>query len=103
MEDFKLPIHLIIGGKKRGHGDSILPHLDFLKAHVDTFYLIGEMAAEIEAEIKGLVQYKSTGTLEETLKIMRENYKNSEGVLLFLQAFLHLISFKTMHSVVSIS
>ena len=87
MEDFKLPIHLIIGGKKRGHGDSILPHLDFLKSRVDTFYLIGEMAAESEGEIKGLVQYKNTGTLEETLKIMRESYGNSEGVLLFSPGF----------------
>jgi len=87
MEDFKLPIHLIIGGKKRGHGDSILPHLDFLKAHVDTFYLIGEMAAEIEGEIKGLVQYKNTGTLEETLKVMRERLSNTEGVLLFSPGF----------------
>ena len=87
MEDFKLPIHLIIGGKKRGHGDSILPHLDFLKSHVDTFYLIGEMAAEIEGEIKGLVQYKNTGTLEETLKVMREKFSNTEGVLLFSPGF----------------
>ncbi|MEA9357946.1 UDP-N-acetylmuramoyl-L-alanine--D-glutamate ligase [Bacteriovorax sp. PP10] len=87
MEDFKLPIHLIIGGKKRGHGDSILPHMDFLKTHVDTFYLIGEMAAEIEGEIKGLVQYKNTGTLEETLKIMRAKFGNAEGVLLFSPGF----------------
>lgn len=87
MEDFKLPIHLIIGGKKRGHGDSILPHLDFLKSHVDTFYLIGEMAAEIEGEIKGLVQYKNTGTLEETLKVMREKFSNTDGVLLFSPGF----------------
>lgn len=87
MEDFKLPIHLIIGGKKRGHGDSILPHLDFLKSHVDTFYLIGEMALEIEGEIKGLVQYKNTGTLEETLKVMREKFSNTEGVLLFSPGF----------------
>lgn len=87
MEDFKLPIHLIIGGKKRGHGDSILPHIDFLKAHVNTFYLIGEMAAEIEGEIKGLVEYKNTGTLEETLKILREKFGDASGVLLFSPGF----------------
>lgn len=87
MEDFKLPIHLIIGGKKRGHGDSILPHLDFLKTHVNTFYLIGEMAAEIEGEIKGLVQYKNTGTLEETLKMIRSECASTEGVLLFSPGF----------------
>ena len=87
MEDFKLPIHLIIGGKKRGHGDSILPHLDFLKSHVNTFYLIGEMAAEIESEIKGRVEYKNTATLEETLKVVREDFADSEGILLFSPGF----------------
>ena len=87
MEDFKLPIHLIIGGKKRGHGDSILPYIDFLKTHVTTFYLIGEMAVEIEGEIKGMVDYKNTGTLEETLKVLREKFGQSEGVLLFSPGF----------------
>ncbi|MBY0413590.1 MAG: hypothetical protein K2Q18_05470, partial [Bdellovibrionales bacterium] len=87
MDDFKLPIHLIIGGKKRGHGDSILPHLAFLKSHVAYFYLIGEMAEEIEAEIKGKVQYVKTDTLEETLKLLRHDFWNSEGVLLFSPGF----------------
>ncbi len=87
MEDFKLPIHLIIGGKKRGHGDSILPHLDFLKAHVQHFYLIGEMADEIESEVKGKVQYLNTKTLEETLKFLRENFSDKKGVLLFSPGF----------------
>lgn len=87
MEDFKLPIHLIIGGKKRGHGDSILPHLDFLKSHVHKFYLIGEMASEIEEEIKGVVEYKKTDTLEETVKILREKFNESEGILLFSPGF----------------
>lgn len=87
MEDFKLPIHLIIGGKKRGHGDSILPHLSFLKDRVQNFYLIGEMALEIEAEIKGKVDYIKTDTLEETLKILRLKFGGSEGVLLFSPGF----------------
>lgn len=87
MEDFKLPIHLIIGGKKRGHGDSILPHLSFLKDRVQKFYLIGEMAAEIENEIKGKVDYQKTDTLEETLKILRQDFGGAEGVLLFSPGF----------------
>lgn len=87
MEDFKLPIHLIIGGKKRGHGDSIMPHLDFLKSHVKHFYLIGEMAGEIEGEIKGKVDYHNTGTLEETLKFLRESFSDKSGVLLFSPGF----------------
>ena len=87
MEDFKLPIHLIIGGKKRGHGDSILPHLNFLSDRVQNFYLIGEMADEIEAEIKGRVNYQKSGTLEETLKFIRSNFADAEGVLLFSPGF----------------
>ena len=87
MEDFKKPIHLIIGGKKRGHGDSILPHLDFLKKHTAYFYLIGEMADEIEEEIKGIVNFKKTKTLDETLKVMRSDFADSEGVLLFSPGF----------------
>jgi UDP-N-acetylmuramoylalanine--D-glutamate ligase len=87
MEDFKLPIHLIIGGKKRGHGDSILPYLDFLKTHVAHFYLIGEMAGEIEAEIKGKVEYKRTETLERTLAELREKFGHDSGILLFSPGF----------------
>ena len=87
MEDFNLPIHLIIGGKKRGHGDSILPHLDFLKARVKRFYLIGEMGAEIEEELKGKVDYVQSGTLEKVVDEMRTSLSNDKGVLLFSPGF----------------
>lgn len=87
MEDFNLPIHLIIGGKKRGHGDSILPHLGFLKSKVAHFYLIGEMGLEIEEEIRGKVSYQRKDTLEGTIKYLREHYGNEKGVLLFSPGF----------------
>lgn len=87
MKDFHLPIHLIIGGKKRGHGDSILPYLDLLKANVTRFYLIGEMSDEIEAEIKGRVDYRKTVTLEKTVEEMRVTESTQKGVLLFSPAF----------------
>ena len=87
MKDFKLPIHLIIGGKKRGHGDSILPYLVILKKYVSIFYLIGEMASEIEEEIKGNVKYKNVGSLEEALKVLREKSSETSGVLLFSPGF----------------
>ena len=87
MEDFNLPIHLIIGGKKRGHGDSILPHLDFLKSKVAHFYLIGEMGSEIEGEIKGKVSYQKLDTLAGTLKFLRANFGEEKGVLLFSPGF----------------
>lgn len=87
MNDFNLPIHLIIGGKKRGHGDSILPSLEFLKKRVFKFYLIGEMADEIEAEIKDDVLYEKTKTLEETVKSVRRLFGLESGILLFSPGF----------------
>jgi UDP-N-acetylmuramoylalanine--D-glutamate ligase len=87
MKDFKLPIHLIIGGKKRGHGDSVLPSLEYLKKHVFKFYLIGEMSDEIEAEIKGIVLYEKTKTLEQTIQSVRNQFGGEPGVLLFSPGF----------------
>ncbi len=94
MQDLKAPLYLIIGGKKRGHGDSILPYLDFLKSNVDVFYLIGEMASEIENEIKGIAPYKKTMTLEDTVKDLRSTKKDEEGVLLFSPGFPSFDQFK---------
>ena len=94
MDDFHLPIHLIIGGKKRGHGDSIMPYLDFLKSKVSHFYLIGEMAAEIEAEIKGAVQYSRLDTLERVFEEMEKKHSEEKGVLLFSPAFPSFDQFK---------
>jgi UDP-N-acetylmuramoylalanine--D-glutamate ligase len=94
MKDFNLPIHLIIGGKKRGHGDSILPYLDFLKSNVKSFYLIGEMAGEIESEIKGEVEYTNAETLETCLNLLRAKEGKNQGVLLFSPAFPSFDQFK---------
>jgi UDP-N-acetylmuramoylalanine--D-glutamate ligase len=87
MEEIKGNLYLIIGGKKRGHGDSILPYLDFLKDKVHTFYLIGEMAEEIEDEIKGVVSYKKTDNLENTISDLRMKKGGESGVLLFSPGF----------------
>lgn len=94
MKDFSLPIHLIIGGKKRGHGDSILPYLDFLKSNVHRFYLIGEMGPEIETEIKGKVDYTHARTLEEVISGLRATHGDKPGVLLFSPAFPSFDQFK---------
>lgn len=85
MADLKREIYLIIGGKKRGHGDSIMPYLDKIKLGVKRIYLIGEMAPVIESEIKGLVEYKN---LDNLLNVV-EDVKNEgfKGVLLFSPAF----------------
>lgn len=85
MEKKEKKLYLIIGGKKRGHGDSILPVLDVLLKNVDRFYLIGEMANEIEAEIKNKADYKKLITLEMTISdIKNEGFK---GILLFSPGF----------------
>ncbi len=94
MEDIPGPLYLIIGGKKRGHGDSILPYLDYLKARVKEFYLIGEMGEEIEGEIKGKVDYKKTVTLEDTVRDLRATKGSETGVLLFSPAFPSFDQFK---------
>lgn len=87
MEELKGKVFLIIGGKKRGHGDSILPYLDFLKSRVHFFYLIGEMAPEIEGEIAGKVTYKKSVTLEETIRDLEQYHAGEGGIVLFSPGF----------------
>lgn len=85
MDKKSKKLFLIIGGKKRGHGDSILPILEILLKSVDRIYLIGEMSDEIEAEIQSKVDYKKLVTLKETIQdIKREHF---DGVLLFSPGF----------------
>lgn len=95
MEGMKGHLYLVIGGKKRGHGDSILPYLDFLKARVHFLYLIGEMASEIEAEIRGKVAYQKSGTLDLTLEDLRTKRREESAILLFSPAFPSFDQFKS--------
>lgn len=85
MEKKRKKLYLIIGGKKRGHGDSIIPVLDILLQNVDRFFLIGEMGDEIEAEIKGKADYKKLVTLEATVADVKT--EQFDGILLFSPAF----------------
>lgn len=85
MENESLDLYLILGGKKRGHGDSILPYLDAIKNRVKRLYLIGEMGAEIEEEIISKMEYKKLDTLEKTIADIKAEYFH--GVLLFSPAF----------------
>lgn len=85
MENASLDLYLILGGKKRGHGDSILPYFKEIKERVKRIYLIGEMGPEIEAEIKNQIEIKRLDNLESTLlDVKSENFK---GILLFSPAF----------------
>lgn len=94
MEDMPGKLFLIIGGKARGHGDSISPYLEFLKSRVHFFYLIGEMGPLIEAEVKGMVDYKLTGTLEDTVADLRSKHGQEIGILLFSPGFPSFDQFK---------
>ena len=85
MEKKQRKLYLIIGGKKRGHGDSILPSLEALKKAVDRFYLIGEMAVEIALEITDKVEFKNLGNLEATVQDIKKEDFN--GVVLFSPGF----------------
>ncbi len=91
MEETNKKLYLILGGKKRGHGDSIKPYLDFFKEKITLIYLIGEMAQEIEAEIKGEIPYKLSDNLEASVADLRESIKDNKiddvGILLFSPGF----------------
>lgn len=85
MEDRSKDLYLILGGKKRGHGDSINPYIETIKKRVKRIYLIGEMADEIEAEIKNVIEYKKLMTLVDTIADVKA--ENFQGILLFSPAF----------------
>jgi len=91
MEETHKKIYLILGGKKRGHGDSIRPYLNFFREKVTSIYLIGEMAQEIESEINGEIPCKLTGNLEASIadlrELIKENKIKGDGVLLFSPGF----------------
>lgn len=86
MEEFGMPLFLIIGGKKRGHGDSIKPYLDYFKARVSEFLLIGEMADEISSELDGEVLFHNVGTLDKAIEFLGQR-KLKTGTILFSPAF----------------
>ncbi len=87
MEGLGGKLYLIIGGKKRGQGDSIAAHLHFFENNVFELLLIGEMANEIEAEIKGKIRFKNTKTLLETFDYLRSLDSSTLRVVLFSPAF----------------
>lgn len=47
-----ISLHLILGGKKRGDGDELAPHLPFLKKNCDQLFLFGETAFEHYQELQ---------------------------------------------------
>jgi UDP-N-acetylmuramoylalanine--D-glutamate ligase len=79
---------VIIGGKMRGFGDSILPYLDFFNSNVKILYLIGEAGAEIDKELKQTkanFQFEYCQNLE--FVFQKLNVLKFNGTLLFSPSF----------------
>ena len=81
-------LYLILGGAKRGRGDSV-PHelLDFKEA-IRTIFLIGETTASMAEELEGLgLPFKECYTLESVKNIVSSFEEDQLGHLLFSPAF----------------
>jgi len=78
-------LSLIIGGQKRGRGDSIVPSLPELKKYVDRVFLIGETSEMFSKELDGQIPYVKALRLENVVQIMEEEKDN--GILLLSPAF----------------
>ena len=81
-------LYLILGGAKRGRGDSV-PHelLDFKEA-IRTIFLIGETTASMAEELEGLgLPFKECYTLESVKNIVSSFEGAQLGHLLFSPAF----------------
>lgn len=85
MAKLPKPLTLIIGGQKRGRGDEITPHLEFLRKHVDHLYLIGETSLDHAKECSKLSEFVTVKKdLEEVAFDVKA--KKLTGVLLFSPA-----------------
>ena len=89
------PLCLILGGKKRGRGDSITPHINYFKSKVDKILLIGEVAEQLAEELKGKMDYTVCKTLDDAVvQVIKWKWP---GVLLFSPAFPSFDQFRNYH------
>ncbi|MCY4523852.1 MAG: UDP-N-acetylmuramoyl-L-alanine--D-glutamate ligase [Halobacteriovoraceae bacterium] len=79
------PLCVILGGKKRGRGDSIAPYIDYFQKKVDKILLIGEVADQLAEELPKTMDYEICGTLAQAVKKVKKY--QWPGVLLFSPAF----------------
>jgi UDP-N-acetylmuramoylalanine--D-glutamate ligase len=78
-------LHLILGGKRRGTSDSIVPYLGEFKRRCRKIYLIGDMAGSLAAELDGTIEIEVSGTLEKVrASVERSGF---DGIVLFSPAF----------------
>lgn len=88
-------LKLILGGKKRGHGDSILPYLSEIENFTNEILLIGEMGLEIENELKvqsKKIAFRYLTTIENVVSVLKN--ESFAGTLLFSPAFPSFDQFK---------
>lgn len=89
-------VALVLGGKKRGHGDSIAPFLKEIQSMAKEILLIGEMGKEIENELKILgvdhLSYRYLENIENVVGKLKSEKFN--GTLLFSPAFPSFDQFK---------
>ncbi len=89
-------LKLILGGKKRGNGDSIMPYLQEIRNSVNEILLIGEMGKEIEQELVQLnvetVPFRYLEKVETIVSIL--SAEKFTGTLLFSPAFPSFDQFK---------
>lgn len=87
FKDHPGKLWLVIGGKKRGHGDSILPHLDFFKARCDKLLFFGEASVDLMRECEGKIDHLASAfSLKDLLKPNLCDFSTSD-VLLFSPAY----------------
>lgn len=82
----KKPVCLILGGKKRGRGDSILPFSKDIKNRVSKIFLIGETTDDLSDELEQLsISFEKSFSIENALKKIRS--EKFDGYLVFSPAF----------------
>lgn len=92
LKSFSEPVVLIIGGKRRGKGDSIAPHIVEMKPFVKEFIFIGESGEDMYSETNLGKYFFSLGGTESYLKAIIET--NQEVTVLFSPAFPSFDQFK---------
>lgn len=86
LSEKNLPIFLILGGQKRGIGDSLDPHIFELKKHVKKVFLIGQTSEILAQELKNEIPFEVSVTLDKAIDQVKSD-KNFKGILLFSPGF----------------
>ncbi len=80
MDGSQRPVYLILGGQRRGRGDTLNPHLKALSS-VAKILLIGETTDQFAEELSGYISYQKCYDLASAISFARET--RFDGILLF--------------------